>query len=197
MHPLWVFVTDCGDSAVTVPLALLTLGFLISAGRPRIAVAWVLAIGGSIVAITALKFAFGACGEEMPIARIVSPSGHTALSTAIYGSLALLVGAELSPGRRAAVYGAAVAAVVGIALSRIALQFHDGAEIAVGFLVGVGGVLGFRAALRRHPAPGLPLKWLVLSGAVLIVAMHGTRWMIEPIVQRLAWELRVAVPGCR
>jgi membrane-associated phospholipid phosphatase len=197
LHALWVFVTDCGDSAVTVPLALLTLVFLISAGQRRIALAWVLAIGGCAFAIAVLKLAFGACGQEMAIARIASPSGHTALSTAIFGSLALLVGATLSPGRRAALYFATAVALVGIAWSRLVLQFHDEAKIAIGFLVGVGGIVGFRAALRRQAAPALPLKWLVLCGAVLVVAMHRTRWMVEPIVHRLAWELRFVLPGCR
>ncbi|HXO02670.1 MAG TPA: hypothetical protein VN900_11475, partial [Stellaceae bacterium] len=96
----WNFVTDFGDSAVTVPLALLTLIFMISAGQRRLAFGWVLAIGGCAIAIGALKLVFGACGPWLTTAAIVSPSGHTAMSTAVYGSLALLVAARLSPHHR-------------------------------------------------------------------------------------------------
>ena len=173
MHAIWVFVTDSGDSAVTVPLALLTLAFLIAGRHPRIAFGWTLAIGGCALAIGVLKLAFGACGERIPLGHIVSPSGHTAMSTAIYGSLALLVGAGLQPSRRIAVCAVAAVAITGIALSRLVLHEHNLPEIVLGGVVGVGAVAFFGAALRRETSPAIQVKWLLLCGAVLIAAMHG------------------------
>jgi hypothetical protein len=196
LHAIWVFITDCGDSAVTVPLALLTLIFLVARGERRVAFGWVVAIGGCAGAIAALKLGFGACGQRVPFGDIVSPSGHTAMSAAIYGSLALLVGAQLSPLARRLAYGAAAAGILGIAVSRVALHDHDAAEIAVGLIVGAGAVAIFRAMLGRTPAPALPLGWFLLSGAALVAVMHGTRWMIEPVVHRLAGILRLGLPGC-
>jgi membrane-associated phospholipid phosphatase len=184
LQAIWVFVTDCGDSAVTVPLALLTLIFLAAAGQRRLAFAWV-------------KLGFGACGQHLQSVHIVSPSGHTAMSTAVYGSLALLISAQLSVFQRRLVCVTATAAIVGIALSRLMLHNHDLAEIAVGFCIGVGAVTIFRAMLRRSEIPVLPLGWLLLSGAALIAVMHGTRWIIEPTVHHFAGLFRRVLPGCQ
>ena len=197
MSPIWNFITDFGDSAVTVPLALLILIFLFAAGASRLALGWVRAIGGCAVIIGGLKLIFGACGHELTFVHIVSPSGHTAMSTAIYGSLALLIGQRLPPAQRRTILIAAAIAVVGIALSRVALHDHSRSEIAVGFLVGVWAVVSFRGTLLRHAAPALPLGWILLSGGILVAVMHGTRWMIEPAVHRLAWDFRLDLPFCR
>jgi membrane-associated phospholipid phosphatase len=197
LHAIWLFVTDCGDSAVTVPLALLTLVFLIGAGARRIARGWVLAIGGCAVAIALLKLVFGACGQRIPLGHIVSPSGHTAMSTAIYGSLSLLVAAGLAPRRRIAVYAAASVAIIGIALSRVVLHEHNLPEVATGWVVGAGAIAFFRSSLRPENIPAVPLGWLLLCGVLLIAVMHGTRWMIEPAVHRLAWDFRLALPWCQ
>ncbi len=197
MSSIWNFITDFGDSAVTVPLALLIMVFLAAAGQRRLARDWVLAIGGCAAVIGALKLVFGACGHELTLVHITSPSGHTAMSTAVYGAFALLFGARLPSGQRRTVLIAAAVAIVGIALSRAALHDHSRSEIAVGFVVGIASVAVFRAALGRHPTSALPLGWILLSGGILVAVMHGTRWMIEPAVHRLAWDFRLDLPFCR
>ena len=197
MLPIWNFITDFGDSAVTVPLALLILAFLVTAGQRRLALGWALTIGGCAVVIGVLKLGFGACGHELTLVDITSPSGHTAMSTAVYGSLASLIGARLPPGQRRTILAAAAVAIIGIALSRVALHDHSPSEIAIGFVVGVVWVAVFRVALRRHTPPALPLGWILLSGGILVAVMHGTRWMIEPVVHRLAWDFRLDLPFCR
>jgi len=197
LSPIWIFITDFGDSAVTAPLALLVLVFLFAAGARRLALAWALTLGGCAVVIGMLKLGFGACGHQLTFVRLVSPSGHTAMSTAVYGSLALLIGVRLPPGQRRAVLIVAAIAVIVIAVSRVALHEHSRSEIAVGFAVGVVAVALFRAALRRHAAPALPLGWLLLCGGILVAGLHGTRWMIEPILHRIASDFRLDLPLCR
>jgi membrane-associated phospholipid phosphatase len=197
MTALWVFVTDCGDSAVTLPLASLVLVFLLFSREWRLARFWLLAIGGSAGVIAALKLAFGGCGHPLTPFAIVSPSGHSALSAAVYGSLALLVGAGLERRRRTALYVVAVFLIIGVALSRVVLRDHNLAEIAIGMAVGSGGAAVFGVALSGGRAPTLPLGWLLLGAAAIVAVMHGTRWMIEPAVHRLAWDLRFAWPWCR
>lgn len=197
MAAIWNFVTDFGDSAVTVPLALLTLVFLAAGRQSRVAFDWVLAIGGCAVAIGVLKLVFGACGSRESITAIVSPSGHTAISTAVYGSLAVLIGARLRPARRHVLYIAAAVAIVIIGVSRIALDDHTPAEVVLGLVVGASAVALFRARLADRQVPSLPLAWLLLCGGGLVALMHGTRWMIEPAVHRLAWDFRLALPWCR
>ena len=197
MSPVWNFITDFGDSAVTLPLALLVLIFLFAAGSRRLAFAWMLGIGGCGAVIGMLKIVFGACGHELPIIHLISPSGHTAMSTAVYGSLALLVGARQPPGQRWMILTAAAIVIVGIGVSRVVLHDHSRSEIALGFAVGVSAAALFHAGLRRYAAPALPLGWLLVSGMILVAVMHGVRWMIEPAVQRLALDFRLDLPFCR
>ena len=166
MHTIWVFITDCGDSAVTLPLALLALIFLFVAGQRRLFYAWILAIGGGAVLIGMLKLVFGACGEGLAGGHIVSPSGHTAMSTAVYGSLAVLAGSRLPAGQRYVVYAVAAAGIIGIALSRVVLHEHNFPEIVIGWLVGAGAVAAFAAAAGRREAPSLPFGWMLLCGVV-------------------------------
>ena len=194
-HSIWDFVTDFGDSAVTVPLALLTLGFLLAAGQRRVALGCVLAISGCAAVIGALKVVLGACGPLIP--GVISPSGHTAMSTAVYGGLALLVSSELAPARRRAVLVVAGIAVVGIGLSRLVLHDHKPAEIVVGLVIGAAAAAVFRVWLRHTGAPRLPVKWLILAGLAVVAVMHGTRWMVEPAVHRLAGDFRLILFWCR
>jgi membrane-associated phospholipid phosphatase len=192
---VWDFVTDFGDSAVAVPLALLVFMFLWAARARRTALGWALATGGCAATMGALKVLFTACGPEF--ADITSPSGHTAMSVVVYGGLAMLIGARLPTGRRRIVLITAGVAIVGISLSRWVLRDHTGAEIAIGFGVGTVALVFFRLWLGRDGAPALPLKCLALCAAVLIAVMHGVRWKIEPTVHRLAWDIRAVLPWCR
>lgn len=197
LSTIWNFVTDFGDSAVTVPLALLVLMFLLAGGHLRAAFGWALAIGGCAAGIAVLKLAFGACGHEITFVHLISPSGHTAMSTGIYGSLALLVGARLPAPQRRTVLIAPAIVVVGIAVSRVELHDHSRSEVAVGFLVGVAAIAVFRAILKPPETPALPLGWLLLSGGIVVAVLHGSRWMIEPTMHRLALDFRVDLPFCR
>ena len=126
---VWDFVTDFGDSAVTVPLALLVFVFLWGVGARRIALGWAVATGGCAATMGALKVLFTACGPE--IADITSPSGHTAMSVVVYGALATLIGARLRSERRRIVSITAGVAIVGISLSRWVLRDHTAAERTV------------------------------------------------------------------
>jgi membrane-associated phospholipid phosphatase len=197
VHRLLVLVTDCGDLAVTLPLALLVFGVLLIAGERRIAVCWLLLVAGCGAAIGALKLLFGACTLRLGFLDIVSPSGHTAMSTAIYGSLALLVGSSLAPLGRRLIGLAAALLLAAIAVSRVLLRFHDTPEVILGLVVGLAAVAWFRATLRREPPHQLPILWLALGGLAVVVAMHGTRANVEHDVRQLAGWLQLVLPWCR
>jgi membrane-associated phospholipid phosphatase len=190
-------VTDCGDAAVTLPLALLVLVFLLAARERLLALYWLLMVAGCAAAIGVLKLIFGACGGRLETLEVISPSGHTAMSTAIYGSLALLVAPSLPARWRPLVLAAAALLIAGIAISRVALRFHDLPEVALGLVIGIGAVAGFHAAMRRGAAPVLPVVWLMLAGLAVVAVMHGTRLNIEPGVRGLAGALRLSLPWCR
>ena len=190
MLSFWNFVTDFGDSAVTLPLALWVLICLTASGERRAASAWITAIAGAAVAIGLLKLIFGVCGPAITAVHVISPSGHMAMSTAVYGSLALLITASPSSQNRRLVMVAAAIVIFAIGWSRVVLHDHSRSEIALGFIVGGAGMVLFWRMLGQSRIPALRLKWLVIGCAALVAVLHGTRLVVEPEIKRLAWHLR-------
>ncbi len=194
MH-LWNFMTDYGDSAVTLPLAFVTMAILFASGATRMLRAWLIAVGACGLSLALLKVGLG-CGANGPLGRPFSPSGHTAMSTLVYGGLALISARVLVRPWRVAAVAIAAAGVAAIAVSRVLLRDHTVAEVTVGFAIGVSA-LGVLVWLSR--AAALRLDWRRLAAAVLLVmvAMHGTRWPIEEALRRMSDRIRVIVPDCR
>ena len=116
----WSFVTDLGDSAVTLPLAMLVLGWFALAKRDWQAVrAWGAGVAACGLATVALKLAFQSCGH-LWLDRVTSPSGHTAMSAMVYGGLGILASREAASWRRVC-FGAFFAVLaLAIAASRAA-----------------------------------------------------------------------------
>ena len=193
MQAIWNFVTDFGDTAVTVPLAALMAGFLLAAREPRLAFGWALAIVGCAGAIGGLKLVLAACGYPLGGPGQASPSGHTAMSIAVYGGYAAVIGATLArPARELVIAGAAML-MIGIALSRVVLGAHSPLEVWIGLAVGVtplGAVIAIVAHYRRQR---LPIRWLILPALAVALAFHGERWPTERVIHRLVDILR---PWC-
>ena len=196
LHSFWQYVTDLGDSAVTLPLAAFMLLFLLLSHWPRAAgaLAASLAVGGSAIAL--LKLALQSCGYHLLRTTMINPSGHAAMSTMIYGALAIVLGAGLSGWRRWAVYVAFILLIVAIALSRPILHAHNPEEVLAGFLVGLGAVAIFWR-LKGPAQPGvLRVSRLALVALLLVVAMHGTRWPIEEQIRSLVALIQAGIPRC-
>src|SRR5207237_1273061 len=140
LQAMWSFVTDFGDTAVTVPLAVLMGCFLLAARQPRLAVGWALTIIGCAGAVGGLKLVLAACGYALGGPHQASPSGHTAMSVAVYGGYAAVTAANLArPARELVVAGTAML-VIGIALSRVIAGGHSPIEVWIGLAVGVAAL---------------------------------------------------------
>ena len=100
MQTFWNFVTDFGDSAVTLPLAALTVAFLFFSRWRRATIAFAITLASCGIAIGLVKLALQSCGRPLLHTEITNPSGHAAMSTAVYGSLALLLNCSVSAERR-------------------------------------------------------------------------------------------------
>lgn len=196
MQAIWVFLTDFGDTAVTVPLALLMAGFLLAAKEPRLAVGWGLAIVGCAGAIGGLKLVFAVCGHPIDGARVASPSGHTAMSIAVYGGFAAVAGAALTRRARAALIAGAALPVIGIPLSRTVVSGHTTIEVVVGVAVGIAGLGAIIAIMARYRPERLPLAWLAAGALIVFVLFHGTHWPAEQAVHGLAGLLAFLRPYC-
>ena len=152
LQSFWQFVTDLGDSAVTLPLAAFTLLYLSLSHWQRAAAALAvsLAAGGSAIAL--LKLALQSCGYHLLQTTLINPSGHVAMSAMIYGALAIILGGGLSGWWRWAVHGVFILLIAAIALSRLMLHAHNQAEVLAGLLVGLGALVIF----HRLQGPALP-----------------------------------------
>jgi membrane-associated phospholipid phosphatase len=196
LQSFWQFVTDLGDSAVTLPLAAFTLLYLSLSHWQRAAAALAvsLAAGGSAIAL--LKLALQSCGYHLLQTTLINPSGHVAMSAMIYGALAIILGGGLSGWWRWAVHGVFILLIVAIALSRLMLHAHNQAEVLAGLLVGLGALVIFHR-LRGPALPGgLRVSRLALAALLLVGAMHGTRWPIEEQIHNMVALIQAGVPQC-
>jgi membrane-associated phospholipid phosphatase len=189
-------VTDFGDSAMTLPMALLTFGLLLAARCRRAALGWVLAIVGCGLTIGLLKLALLSCGHRLLTIELTNPSGHTAMSAALYPSLAVLVGAMMPIYRRLILIGSAVAFSGAIAFSRVILGYHSEPEAVAGMIVGLAATAVFATVLASAPAPEIRLDWFLSLAALLIAVMYGSHWPIEKIVHSLVALIKTAAPAC-
>ena len=88
---------------------------------------------------------FGGLRGDHSVFGVESPSGHAAFGATFYGCLAVLFGTGRAIGRRLALYGGAVALVLLIGASRVALEAHSVQEVGVGFFIGAVSIALFNA----------------------------------------------------
>jgi hypothetical protein len=103
------------------------------------------------------------------------------MSALVYGNLALIVGAEAAPWRRFAVAGMGGAAVIGIALSRVALGAHSLSEVVLGLAIG-GTALAFfaRSYLEVRPR-ARQIGPFLAAVALLMLLLHGRSAHLEDV----------------
>ncbi len=182
MLPAVQWFTDFGDQGIVLPASAAIAGFLLLSRWWRAAASWVLAVAGVLGVMLVLKLGFGACGWELGIPGLNSPSGHTASATVLYGGASAL----FLPGLRglSRVLPAVLIAVL-FAASRVLLHDHSILEVSIGGGVGLCGV-GLLARLCRPVPPGIRLAWLSITVAVVAVAAHGNRMTAEQHIHSFA-----------
>ena len=193
-------LSGLGDVAVVAPAsAALVVGLLLLGAR-RDAAAFTVAMFTCVALALSAKLAFAACGFA-PRFDIESPSGHAALGAAFYGSLAALLAGGRGLGVRLALYVAAACASAAVAYGRVELQVHSVAEVICGLLIGVVAAALF-VALRGPPRRlSLTPQMLVRASPIAVLlaldlALFTDRWTAEPLIDRFAWAIGVALKLC-
>ena len=184
---LVLFITDFGDAAMLLPVSLAVFVGLMAGRAHRVAGAWALAIFFCILSMVALKLAFRTCGGVWTGDAVISPSGHTAFSTTVYGGLAGLVAIRTArPWLRVLAPVLAVTGIVGIGVSRLLLKVHTPDEVLIGW--GVGAIwVGLLCALSwRTPVRRRALAAVLCLVLVLVFLLHGDHAAIEALLVQVA-----------
>src|SRR3954466_16310223 len=86
-------ITGLGDSGLLLPASVGVFGYLVYQRAYSVALAWASALGLCLGLTVATKLGFNACGAEVPMLDISSPSGHTSFSATFFGCCALIAAA--------------------------------------------------------------------------------------------------------
>jgi membrane-associated phospholipid phosphatase len=177
-------LTELGDSAVLMPIAAAMLVWLLLMRAPRIAMWWAIAVAFCIGLTAVLKVSFYGCP---PAADLHSPSGHTSLSTLVYGAMALVTATESAGWPRLAIVGGGAGLILAIAVSRLLLQAHTAAEVGLGLTIGIGALAVFTRTYVRYRAQEMCLRYhakvsllpMFLAGGALVIVLHGWQFHAE------------------
>jgi membrane-associated phospholipid phosphatase len=188
MHWL-VALTEFGDIAVLIPLAAVMLVWLLVAGSPHAAVWWTIAVIFCVAVTAFLKVFFFACS---PTPDLRSPSGHTSLSTLVYGAVTLVAAGEATGARRAAALGLGAGFILAIAGSRLVLHTHSGLEVVLGLAIGFAALGLFGRNYRRYGAGRMRLPLLFASSAAMMLLLHGHVLHSEALFRGIAGYLQIS-----
>lgn len=187
------FDTNFGDLAVLLPLVVVLGLWLLVVRKQASALWWAGAVGFCVGCTAVLKMYFYVC----PLSTdLHSPSGHTSLSTLVYGALTLTVAAEVEGWQRGLAVAAGAIFVASIAISRILVQAHSLTEVCVGLLIGGASLWLFARAYTRSPPTLRHVGTLAVVCVALMVLLNGQELRAEDFLHNLAVYLNIARVGC-
>ena len=191
-----IFLSDFADLGLVLPLALSVALSLALVGQRRQALAWSLVVAGTLGTMLLLKvsvFAFGRPAAGL-VEGLANPSGHTAAGVVVYtGLLALLLERFAAKSWAVVAAGAALSTLFGS--TRVAMQVHTLADVAVGAAVGMAGglVLAKLSGMPRRNAPVFGNAIVAAVALITVVAFHGHRLNVEADIQWIAAEVSSAI----
>lgn len=206
-------VTLLGSAPVVLPVSGMLTAVLWRRHSVKAAVGWVAALALMVAVVMLLKIAGHACNVHFLDDRLTSPSGHAALSAAVYGAVGVVVARHVEGWRRNAFLLAVFGIVAGVAVSRVILRSHSVTEVTVGLALGGLAVAAFAQGLARiaraqaaeatvGQAPASPWRWPssplvvapLLMAAVLLLGAgavtFGNRTTAEPMLKHIGMLLR-------
>lgn len=150
------WITNLGDAGLTLPVAAGCALWLRTSNK-REALIWVASLAAALAFVGATKILYAACGIEMRSIDFRMISGHTMLTSAVWGvAFGLLAGSRDAKWYRlGAALGLTLGALIGVC--RVAQGAHSPSEVIAGWLLGSGIALFFLRRFfkqpRRMPGP--------------------------------------------
>lgn len=178
---IWHCLSLIGSVAVTGPLGIIIMLWLLSGKSWRLSLVWGVLLGAGMALVVLTKIAFIGWGLGVESVEFAGFSGHAMRAAAVYPVLGYLVG-RAAPAPWARHAGAALGVVLAmlIAVSRIYTQTHSASEAYTGCLLGLAVAAGFiwYAGAERQ---------LVLSRVLLLLCLPV--FVVLPRVKPVPTEL--------
>jgi len=144
---------------------------------------WWLAAAALCVGSTGfLKIYFFVCP---PLSDLQSPSGHTSLSTLVYGTLTFAVAVASTGWRRYAAIGAGILFVGGIGISRILIHAHSIPEVMLGSIMGLVALAFFAYEYWRYRPLQPRLQPLLVICVLVMVLLNGQQLRAEDLLHAI------------
>lgn len=188
-------ITDCGDLALLLPLSLILTAALWYFHSRAAALAWMKALAFCAIVTLLLKISFITCGRTWGLA-VVSPSGHTSMSTAVYAAIAVVLATQARRSQFLVIVLSAVVLIGAIALSRLALRVHTAAEVAIGLSIGLIAVYIFVRNYLPLPHPKINSVPLAVGAFGVIIVLYGARLSAETLLYQFARGVRTQAGVC-
>ena len=196
LQPLLFAITNLGDSAVTGTLSLGLFAYLLAQREKKAALALAVAVGMATLTIFLGKLALYTRCDNAPLFwNLASPSGHTAISIALYGMFAVLVSSAQTGRYRLYPYFAAAPLVTLIALSRLFLHLHSTGDVVAGGIVGLACLGAGRFLMRGEK---VSCRWppFAFIALILFIGLFGLHFPAERLINLLSAYLRDRIRLC-
>ena len=186
-------ITDFGNLAVLLPLVAVVTVWLAAIRQLRALLWWLIAVALCMGSTATLKVYFFICP---PLTDLHNPSGHTSLSTLVYGALTLALAMTVRDWKRAAVIASGAASIAAIGISRVAIHEHSVPEVVLGSLIGISALALFaRQFWPRRPAEPR-LQGVLIASIVLMVMLNGQDLRAEDLLHAVGLYLNHAGMTC-
>ncbi|MDX9690712.1 MAG: phosphatase PAP2 family protein [Alphaproteobacteria bacterium] len=196
LQHILLHITNLGDSGFLGMLSVCGAVYLYTVGAHRAALFLLFSLVASAGSIALLKIGFLGCHHVIPYLNIESPSGHAALSVAIYGCLTAIMMSHFTGWRR---WGALIVYLLGvsaISLSRLYVGFHTGPEVLLGAALGavIAGICFW--GLRKPSPIHFKARHLALICLAPLLFLYGVHAPSEMLIRRLVAFLKDVMPYC-
>jgi len=183
-----IALTQFGDLAVLLPLTAVMLSWLLVIRSSWGAASWALAVVFCAGLTAVLKIFLFDCPF---VPELHSPSGHSSLSTLVYGAITLVSANETTHLRRLMTIGGGTCLILAIAASRLLLSAHSALEIGVGLLIGSAALALFGRGYLRLRAAQAWLPPLLIASAVVVFVMYGRELHAEEVLRGISGYLEI------
>jgi membrane-associated phospholipid phosphatase len=191
-----LYITDLGNVVVVGALAATVAVYLIMAGSHRPALALVVTFALAAVLIAVAKLICMTCHVTTFYPTLRSPSGHVAMTTAVYGMTASIVAARMKRWQGVLLWIVAIFLILLIAASRVLLGFHSPLEALAGLAIGGASYAVARWSVLRHAPVQFDGRALAVTAVAVILLFHGVPVPTEHMIQWLAMHIRPHVTVC-